>query len=59
MAVTPFQIEAWIEYVIGMLILIIRIAYRARKVGKNWNGDDYFAVLAVVFLTVWLYSQKT
>jgi hypothetical protein len=52
MAVTPFQVEAWTEYIIGVLILLCRIAYRATNVGWNWNGDDYFAILAVVFLTV-------
>ncbi|KAM3436357.1 hypothetical protein NHJ13734_005127 [Beauveria thailandica] len=51
MALTPFQIEAWVEFAIGITILFSRIAYRTKLVGfRNWAGDDYFAVAAVVFL---------
>ncbi|KAM3514288.1 hypothetical protein MY11210_002078 [Beauveria gryllotalpidicola] len=50
MALTPFQIEAWVEFAIGIVILFSRIAYRTKLVGRNWAGDDYFAVAAVVFL---------
>lgn len=49
---TPFQVEAWTEYAIGMLVLLIRIVYRTSIVGTNWEGDDYFAVIAVFFWTV-------
>lgn len=52
MAATPFQVEAWTEYAIGMVILLGRIAYRVNLVGWNWHGDDFFAVAAVMFLTV-------
>ncbi|WYZ46646.1 hypothetical protein EsH8_IX_000871 [Colletotrichum jinshuiense] len=48
---TPFQVEAWTEYAIGLLVLLIRIAYRSSIVGTNWEGDDYFAVAAVFFWT--------
>ncbi|KAF1936324.1 hypothetical protein EJ02DRAFT_438622 [Clathrospora elynae] len=48
---TPFQAEAWIEYAIGMIILFTRIAARCSQIGLKWDGDDYFAVLAVVFFT--------
>ncbi|KAG5927496.1 hypothetical protein E4U42_002173 [Claviceps africana] len=51
MAATPFRVEAWMEYAIGMLILLSRIAYRTSLVGWDWHGDDYFAVAAVLFLT--------
>ncbi|KAK5993742.1 hypothetical protein PT974_07179 [Cladobotryum mycophilum] len=51
MAATPFQIEAWTEYAIGVLILFARIACRCSTVGLKWDGDDYFAVLAVLFWT--------
>lgn len=51
MAMTPFQIEAWVEYAIGMVILFSRIIYRTKLVGRNWAGDDYFAVASVLFLT--------
>ncbi|KAG5953580.1 hypothetical protein E4U53_004679 [Claviceps sorghi] len=51
MAATPFKVEAWTEYAIGMLILLSRIAYRTSLVGRDWHGDDYFAVAAVLFLT--------
>lgn len=52
MGTTPFQQEAWAEYSLGMVILFIRIYSRCRFVGFNWDGDDYFAVLAVFFWTV-------
>ncbi|TQN70736.1 hypothetical protein CSHISOI_04726, partial [Colletotrichum shisoi] len=48
---TPFQVEAWTDYAIGMLVLLIRIGYRTSLVGTNWEGDDYFAVIAVFFWT--------
>ncbi|KXH56796.1 hypothetical protein CNYM01_11217 [Colletotrichum nymphaeae SA-01] len=48
---TPFQVEAWTEYAIGLLVLLIRIVYRTRLVGTNWEGDDYFAAIAVLFWT--------
>lgn len=51
MAMTPFQLEAWIEYAIGITILFSRILYRTKLVGRNWAGDDYFAVASVCFLT--------
>ncbi|OAR02043.1 hypothetical protein LLEC1_06127, partial [Akanthomyces lecanii] len=51
MGMTPFQLEAWIEYAIGITILFSRIAYRTKLVGRNWAGDDYFAAASVCFLT--------
>ena len=51
MGMTPFQLEAWIEYAIGITILFSRIIYRTKLVGRNWAGDDYFAVASVCFLT--------
>ncbi|KFG79052.1 hypothetical protein MANI_029472 [Metarhizium anisopliae] len=51
MAATPFQVEAWTEYAIGMTVLVSRIAYRIHVVGWNWHGDDYFALAAAVFFT--------
>ncbi|KAF2641503.1 hypothetical protein P280DRAFT_450838 [Massarina eburnea CBS 473.64] len=48
----PFQKEAWSEYGVGMVILVTRITYRYTQLGLKWNGDDYFAVLAVIFFTV-------
>ncbi|RFU79270.1 kinesin [Trichoderma arundinaceum] len=52
MPATPFQIEAWTEYAIGTAIILARIACRCSTVGLNWEGDDYFAVIAVFFWTV-------
>lgn len=53
MTATPFQTEAWVEYGIGTLILLLRYFARWKAVGfKGWQGDDYFAVLALVFWTV-------
>jgi hypothetical protein len=48
---TPFQTEAWTEYAVGMAILLARIAARCWQIGFKWDGDDYFAVLAVFFFT--------
>ncbi|KAI8198775.1 hypothetical protein K4K49_003888 [Colletotrichum sp. SAR 10_70] len=48
---TPFQVEAWTEYAIGLLVLLVRIVYRSTIVGTNWEGDDFFALIAVFFWT--------
>ncbi|RDW68980.1 uncharacterized protein DSM5745_08740 [Aspergillus mulundensis] len=49
---TPFQKEAWTEYGVGVLVLLLRIFARLRVVGiKNWQGDDYFAIVALIFWT--------
>jgi len=48
---SPFTIEAWTEYAVGMAILLMRIIARSSQIGFNWDGDDYFAVLAIVFFT--------
>ncbi|GIK05363.1 hypothetical protein Aspvir_009471 [Aspergillus viridinutans] len=49
---TPFQKEAWTEYGIGVLIILGRIFARWKVVGvKNWQGDDYFAIAALLFWT--------
>lgn len=50
---TPFQKEAWTEYGIGVIILLLRIVARVRVVGfKNWQGDDYFVFVVLAFWTV-------
>lgn len=50
---TPFQKEAWTEYGIGTAVIFLRILARAKVVGvKNWQGDDYFAIIALFFWTV-------
>ncbi|WAO97183.1 Hypothetical protein NCS54_01489700 [Fusarium falciforme] len=52
MAATPFQTEAWTEYSIGVLILLLGYFARWKAVGfKGWQGDDYPAVLALTFWT--------
>ncbi|KAL7915345.1 hypothetical protein GGI35DRAFT_436665 [Trichoderma velutinum] len=51
MPATPFQVEAWTEYAIGTLVILARIACRCSIVGWNWEGDDYFAVIAIFFWT--------
>ena len=47
----PFTTEAWIEYAVGMVIILCRIIARCRQIGLNWDGDDYFAVLCALFFT--------
>ncbi|KAL4972031.1 hypothetical protein BDW66DRAFT_144984, partial [Aspergillus desertorum] len=50
---TPFQKEAWTEYVIGGVVLLLRLFARLKVVGvRNWQGDDYFSVVALLFWTV-------
>ncbi|KAK2797919.1 hypothetical protein FQN50_009015 [Emmonsiellopsis sp. PD_5] len=51
MTATPFQKEAWAEYAVGIVILFTRIGYRCRLIGRNWDGDDYFAAISVIFWT--------
>lgn len=49
---TPFQTEAWTEYGIGSLVLLLRFFARWKTVGlKNWQGDDFFAMLSLIFWT--------
>lgn len=53
MSATPFQTEAWIEYGLGTLILFLRFFARLRAVGiKGWQGDDWFAVVVLIFWTL-------
>lgn len=49
---TPFQTEAWTEYGLGVLVILLRIFARWKIVGFNWQGDDYFAILCLIFWTV-------
>ncbi|KAL4924956.1 uncharacterized protein BDV17DRAFT_294905 [Aspergillus undulatus] len=49
---TPFQKEAWSEYSIGVVVLLLRLFARLKVVGiKNLQGDDYFTIVALVFWT--------
>lgn len=48
----PYTTEAWIEYAISLLIILIRIGYRCSVVGWDWAGDDYIAAFAVPLWTV-------
>jgi hypothetical protein len=50
---TPFQTEAWTEYGIGVVVILLRMFARTKVVGiKNWQGDDYFSVVTLIFWTV-------
>ncbi|KAK2053398.1 hypothetical protein LY76DRAFT_581822 [Colletotrichum caudatum] len=49
---TPFQTEAWAEYGLGVSVILLRIFSRWKIVGFHWQGDDYFAVLCLVFWTL-------
>jgi len=51
MPANPFQTEAWAEYGVGMAILFTRIGARCTQIGWRWQGDDFFALLAVFFFT--------
>ncbi|KAK7932289.1 hypothetical protein PG985_003001 [Apiospora marii] len=45
--------EAWVEYVIGISALIIRVFSRCKIiVGWKWHVDDYLAVLAIALFTM-------
>ncbi|KAL4789398.1 hypothetical protein BDV19DRAFT_374187 [Aspergillus venezuelensis] len=49
---TPFQKEAWSEYSIGVVVLLLRLFARFKVVGiKNWQGDDWFTIVALIFWT--------
>ncbi|KAL4770625.1 hypothetical protein BDW60DRAFT_208999 [Aspergillus nidulans var. acristatus] len=49
---TPFQKEAWTEYGIGVVVLLLRLFARLKVVGiRNWQGDDYFSIVALIFWT--------
>lgn len=52
MAPNPFTVEAWSEYAVGLVVLFIRIFYRCSLIGRNWDGDDWFAAVSVLFWTV-------
>ncbi|PWI69168.1 hypothetical protein PCL_01553 [Purpureocillium lilacinum] len=42
---TPFQIEAWTEYGLGVVILFLRFLSRWKTAGfRGWKGDDTFAL---------------
>ncbi|KID71394.1 hypothetical protein MAN_00993, partial [Metarhizium hybridum] len=51
MPVSPYATEAWTEYVLGICVLVARILCRTSVVGMNWDGDDYFAFLAIILWT--------
>lgn len=48
---TPFQIEAWTEYAVGLFILVARIGMRCKHLGFKWEGDDYFTIPVLLFYT--------
>ncbi|KAF4435203.1 Kinesin-like protein [Fusarium austroafricanum] len=52
---TPVIIEMWIEYGIGVLVLILRIFARLQRIKytkfTKWAPDDYFAFVALILWT--------
>jgi len=52
MPTTPFQTEAWAEYGLGTLIVLLRIFARWKVVGFKWQGDDWFSLGVLIFWTV-------
>ncbi|ETS77326.1 hypothetical protein PFICI_11200 [Pestalotiopsis fici W106-1] len=52
-AQTPFQVEGWVEWSLGVAIILLRLYARWKAVGfKGWKGDDYFSVLALILWTM-------
>ncbi|KAH6654655.1 hypothetical protein BKA67DRAFT_286363 [Truncatella angustata] len=53
-AETPFQAEGWVEYTLGVVILLLRIYARWKTVGfkNSWKGDDIFSLIALVLWTM-------
>ncbi|KAI0144728.1 hypothetical protein BJ166DRAFT_77072 [Pestalotiopsis sp. NC0098] len=50
---TPFQVEGWVEWSLGVAILLLRLYARWKAVGfKGWKGDDYFSIIALVLWTM-------
>ena len=45
-----WAIELWVEYAVGVLIILLRICTRTLLVGgvRGWQGDDYLIILALV-----------
>lgn len=52
MPLSRFATEAWIEYAVGVFVLLCRVVCRVRVVGLEWDGDDYFTISALFFWTV-------
>ncbi|KDN71793.1 hypothetical protein CSUB01_12062 [Colletotrichum sublineola] len=48
----PTVIEMWVEYVIGITVLFLRVFTRCKMVGWKWQGDDYLAISAILFFTM-------
>jgi hypothetical protein len=60
MPASPFQTEAWIEYGLGTLVLLLRYFARWKTVGfKGYQGDDYFALVSLIFWTVCFFPIRT
>ncbi|KAG8418350.1 hypothetical protein J3458_005771 [Metarhizium acridum] len=51
MPVSPYATEAWTEYALGICVLLARILCHTSVVGMKWDGDDYFALLAIILWT--------
>lgn len=50
---STMQIEMFIEFGLGVLILFLRYFARWKAVGfKRWEADDFAAILALVLWTV-------
>ncbi|KAB8234383.1 uncharacterized protein BDW43DRAFT_274032 [Aspergillus alliaceus] len=48
-----FLPEQWAEFGFGVLIIFVRMGVRIRTVGlRGFQGDDYFAFLAIALLTM-------
>ncbi|PYI03982.1 hypothetical protein BO78DRAFT_348602, partial [Aspergillus sclerotiicarbonarius CBS 121057] len=49
----PITIETWIECLIGIFVILLRLYARAKVVGvKKWQPDDYISIMVLLFWAV-------
>ncbi|KAK1998484.1 hypothetical protein LX36DRAFT_576212 [Colletotrichum falcatum] len=48
----PTVIEMWVEYAISIIVLFLRVFSRCKMVSWKWKGDNYLAISAILFFTI-------